>query len=164
MKRGMTIAIAAFVALLAGGVLSRAVPAAAEEDRARDVAAIRKIVEQVQQGWNAHDSKAFAAPFAENADYVVVNGMHIRSRKTIDEGHARIFATIYKDSKNAAAVKSIRFLRPDVALAHVEWNLEYRLGGETQKNRAMNSLALTKDDGQWSIAAFHNTPILPANG
>ena len=124
-----------------------------------DESAIRQIVQQVQDAWNAHDGKAFAAPFAANADYVVVNGLYIKGRDAIERGHTQIFSTIYKDSKNAATVKGVRFLRPDVAVAHVEWDLEWRAGEEARKDRAMNTMVMTKDSGKWSIAAFHNTPV-----
>ena len=126
-----------------------------------DADAIRQVVQQVQEGWNAHDGKAFAAPFAVDADYVVVNGMSLKGREAIANGHTGIFSGIYKDSRNAATVKSIRFLRPDVAVAIVEWNLEYREGGETKKGHAMNTMVMTKEGGKWSIAAFQNTAIQP---
>lgn len=126
-----------------------------------DEAAIRKIVQQVQDGWNAHDGKAFAAPFAADADYVVVNGMYIKGREDIEKGHVQIFTTFYKDSRNVATIKSIRFLRPDVAVAHVEWNLEFKMNGESRKGHAINTMVLTKEGGKWSIAAFQNTPIQP---
>jgi uncharacterized protein (TIGR02246 family) len=130
---------------------------AANKDASPDETAVRAIVQSLQDGWNAHDGKAFAAPFAADADYVVVNGMYLKGRPAIEQGHAQIFSTFYKESRNAATVKGVRFLRPDVAVAHVEWNLEVRPGGE--KARAMNSLVLTRDAGKWSIASFHNTPI-----
>jgi len=120
-------------------------------------AALRQIVQQVQDGWNAHDGKAFAAPFASDADYVVVTGARAKGREEIERGHTAIFSTFYKDSHNVATVKSIRFLRPDVAVVHVEWNLEVRPGGE--KYPAMNTMVLTKEGGKWSIAVFQNTPI-----
>lgn len=126
-----------------------------------DETSIRQIVKQVEDGWNAHDSKAFAAPFATDADYVVVNGMSIKGREEIDKGHTQIFTTIYKESHNTATIKNVRFLRPDVAIVHVEWNLEFKAGGETRKARAINTMVMTKDGGKWSIAAFHNTPIQP---
>ncbi|HEV7903586.1 MAG TPA: SgcJ/EcaC family oxidoreductase [Pyrinomonadaceae bacterium] len=126
-----------------------------------DEAAIRQIVKQIEDGWNAHDGKAFTAPFAPDADYVVVNGMFIKGKEAIEKGHIGIFTTIYKESHNVATVKSVRFLRPDVAVAHVEWNLEFKVGGETRKGHAMNTLVLTKEGGKWSIAAFQNTPIEP---
>lgn len=124
-----------------------------------DEAAIRRIVQQVQDGWNAHDGKAFAAPFASDADYVVVNGMYAKGRETIERGHTAIFTSIYKDSRNVATIKSVRFLRPDVAVAHVEWNLEFKMNGATQKGHAINTMILTKEGGKWSIAAFQNTPV-----
>ncbi len=126
-----------------------------------DEAALRQIVKQVEDAWNAHDGKAFAAPFAADADYVIVNGMYIKGRDTIEKGHVSLFATTYKESRNAATIKSIRFLRPDVAAVHVEWNLEYSAGGETRKGHAMNTMVMTKDGGKWSISVFQNTPIQP---
>lgn len=131
------------------------------QNSSADEASLRQIVQQVQDAWNAHDGKAFAAPFATDADYVVVNGMKIKGREDIEKGHTQIFTTIYKDSHNVGTVKSVRFLRPDVAVVHVEWNLEWSMGGEKRKNTAMNTMILTKDGGKWSIAAFHNTPVQP---
>ena len=135
--------------------------AQAPANSSADEAALRQIVKQVEDGWNAHDGKAFAAPFASDADYVVVNGMYIKGREAIEKGHTGIFTTIYKDSHNVSTIKSVRFLRPDVAVVHVEWNLEFKAGGETKKGHALNTMIMTKDGGKWSIAAFHNTPIQP---
>jgi len=126
---------------------------------ANDEASIRKVVQQVQDGWNAHNGKAFASQFATDADYVVVNGMRAKGRQEIEEGHTAIFSSIYKDSKNVATVQSVRFLRPDVSVVHIEWNLEFTMGGEKKKARAMNTMVMTKENGKWSIAAFQNTPI-----
>ena len=151
-SRSRTLASAAVAALLLVCAQS-----ARAQDAGKDEEAIKQIVRQLQDGWNAHDGKAFAAPFAEDADYVVVNGMRIKGREEIEKGHAGIFSTFYKESHNVATLKSVRFLRPDVAVAHVEWNLEVKPGGE--KAKAMNSLVLTRDGGKWSIASFHNTPI-----
>ena len=124
-----------------------------------DEAAVRAVVQQVQDGWNAHDAKAFSAHFAADADYVVINGMLAKGRTEIEKGHAGIFATIYKDSKNAATVKSVRFIRPDVAVVHIEWNLDYQMRGQARKGQAMNTMVMTKEAGKWSIAAFQNTSM-----
>lgn len=148
-------------------MLSAAINLFAQEKISRtskDEAAIRANVEQMETGWNAHDGKAFAAPFAEDADYVVVNGMHTKGKDAIEKGHIGIFTTIYKDSRNAATIKSIRFLRKDIAVAHVEWNLEFRVGGEMKRGNAISTMIMIKDNGKWSIAAFQNTPIHPQGG
>jgi len=86
----------------------------------KDEAAIRANVEQMAKGWNMKSGAEFAKPFAEDADYVVVNGAHIKGRAANAGGHQQIFNTIYKDSRNAGTVKQIRFVRPDVAIVHVE--------------------------------------------
>ena len=135
------------------------VPTVRAQTPSADETAIKQLVQQVQDGWNAHDGAAFSAPFAADADYVVINGMKIKGRDEIEKGHTRIFTTIYKDSRNIATVKGIRFLRPDVGLVHLEWSLEYSAGGEKKNDRAMNSWVVTKDNGKWSIASFQNTPI-----
>ena len=134
-------------------------PAVKAQTSTADETAIKNLVQQVQDGWNAHDGAAFAAPFAGDADYVVINGMKIKGRDEIEKGHTQIFTTMYKDSRNNATVKGIRFLRPDVAVVHIEWNLEFTADGEKKKNRAMNSWVVTKDNGKWSIASFQITPI-----
>lgn len=135
------------------------VPAMSAQTPTADETAIKQLVQQVQDGWNAHDGAAFSAPFAADADYVVINGMKIKGRDEIEKGHTAIFATTYKDSRNIATVKGIRLLRADVGIVHIEWNLEYSAGSEKRKTRAMNSWVVTKDDGKWSIASFHITPI-----
>ena len=129
------------------------------QNSSADEADIRQVVRQVQDAWNAHDGKAFATPFALDADYVTVRGEHAKGREAIEKGHTEIFTTIYKDSHNVGTVKSIRFLRPDVAVVQGEWNLEFRAGGEARKGHAMNTMVMTKDNGKWSIAAFQNTPV-----
>lgn len=131
---------------------------------APDEAAIRAVVKSVEDAWNAHDGKAFAAPFAADADYVIVNGMYIKGREVIEQGHTQIFSTIYRESRNVATLKGVRFLRPDVAVAHVEWHLEFKAGGETMKGHAINTMVFTKEGGKWSIAAFHNTPVQQQGG
>ena len=155
---------AAFLFTLALSAAAHGQTASAAKDAPQDEAAIRAAVKSVEDAWNAHDGKAFAAPFAADADYVVVNGLYIKGREAIEQGHTQIFSTIYKDSRNAATVKSVRFIRPDVAVAHVEWNLEFTAGGERRKARAINTMVFTKDGGRWSISAFQNTPVQTQGG
>lgn len=128
-------------------------------EMSKDEASVRQAVQQLENGWNTRDGKAFAAPFAADADYVVVNGMYVKGREAIEKGHQQIFDTVFKDSTNKATVKGVRFVRADVAVVHVEWNLAVRSDGKEDKARALNTLLMTKDGDKWSIAAFHNTPI-----
>ncbi len=131
----------------------------------QDVTAIHELIRRVQDGWNAGDGNAFATPFAEDADYVPVHGMHVKGRAAIGEGHQHIFDTIYKASINTFTVEDVRFIRPDVAIAHAHHHLKLQQpvkwpSGETVRGgQARSTWVLTKDEGEWRVAAFQNTPI-----
>jgi uncharacterized protein (TIGR02246 family) len=133
---------------------------------ATDETVIRTLVQAVEDGWNAGDGDAFAAPFAQDADYIIVNGRHIQGRPIIAEGHRQLFEGIYKGSHNRSTVHNVRFLREDVAVVHVEWNLATPIKAEmaasqpnTRTSTAYCTMVMTKEDGRWHIVAFHNTPV-----
>ena len=131
----------------------------AQDGHGADEAAIREDVRQMESGWNTKSGALFAKPFAEDADYVVINGMYIKGRKAIEAGHQQIFDTIYKDTTLTLAVRQIRFLRPDVAVAHVNAHRD----GPTKEliTDAFLTLVLTKEKHGWTIAAFQNTQVVP---
>jgi len=120
-----------------------------------DDALLRENVRQLEAGWNAKSGAAFAKPFAEDADYVVINGTQIKGRDAIAEGHQRIFDTYLKDSTLALSVRQVRMLRADVAVVHVSAHM--KAGG--QDADAVITLVMTKEKGDWKIAAFQNTSV-----
>jgi len=131
-------------------------PVQPQDSRAADEAAMRENVKQLETGWNTKSGAAFAKPFAEDADYVVINGMHIKGREVIATGHQQIFDTIYKDTTLTLDVKQIRFLRPDVAVVHVSGQ---RNGPGKESHGGMLTLVMTKEKQGWTIAAFQNTAV-----
>ena len=157
MMKRVIFLLAVIVSML--GASYSTVAAARQGARAEDEAAIRAIIIRLRDAWNAGDAKAWGVHFAEDADYVIVNGMRIKGREAIDSGHKRIFDTIYKGSVLAASPQSVRFIRDDIAIAHVEWHLKYRQGDAPREHKAMCSMVMTKQNGQWSVLAFHNTQI-----
>ena len=134
-------------------------PMQSQNSRAADEAAMRESVKQMETGWNTKSGALFAKPFAEDADYVIINGMYIKGREAIQMGHQRIFDTVYKDTSLSLTVKQIRFLRPDVAVVHVNARRE----GPTKElaSDAILTLVMTKEQHGWSIAAFQNTAVTP---
>lgn len=138
-------------------LLALSQPLYAQNDRAADEAAIRDNVKQLETGWNAKNGAAFAKPFAEDADFVVINGNYIKGREVIATQHQRIFDTIFKDTKIALTVKQLRFLRPDVAVVQVSGHRD----GPTKElvQDAMLTFVMTKEGKVWTIAAFQNTGV-----
>lgn len=128
-----------------------------QDSRTADEAAMRETVKQMETGWNTKSGALFAKAFAEDADYVVINGMVFKGRATIERAHQQIFDTIYKDTTISLTVKQIRFLRSDVAVVHVAGHRD----GPTKElvQDAMLTLVLTKEKQGWVIAAFQNTAV-----
>jgi uncharacterized protein (TIGR02246 family) len=130
-------------------------PVLAQNDNATEEAAIRKSVKELEAGWNAKNAARYASVFAEDADFVVINGMYVKGRAEIEKSHQNIFTTIFKDTNVTLDFKQIRFLRPDVAVVH----LTGRRDGPTEelKQGAIVTLVMTKEKDGWKIAAFQNT-------
>lgn len=139
-------------------LLSSAAFAQKAAARAGDEKAIRANVEQMVKGWNMKSGAEFAKPFAEDSDYVVVNGMHIKGRAANAAGHQQIFDTIYKDADIAATVEQIRFLRPDVALVHVLAE-RFPKADKSQVTKGRLTMVMVKNNDKWEITAFQNTQI-----
>src|ERR1044071_2803782 len=78
-----------FVTFLMLGLSGHAV-----DTQSADEAAMRESVKQMETGWNTKSGALFAKPFAEDADYVVINGMYIKGRAAIEVGHQRIFGAV----------------------------------------------------------------------
>src|SRR3954454_9784511 len=103
------------------------------------------------------DGTAFAAPFADDADFVNVRGEHFQGRAAIAGGHAGIFRTIYAGSTNQYTLEAARLLHPEVALVHVRAILDVPAGPLAGRHTARFSMVLTRASDRWEIAAFHNT-------
>ena len=127
------------------------------ELQAADKAALESIVKWLEAAWNAMDAKAFAAPFAVDADFVNIRGEHHKGRPAIEAGHAAIFSTIYAGSTNTSAVESVRLVSSDVALVHVRAQLKVPQGPLAGLLKACYSMVLTRNTSGWEIASFHNT-------
>ena len=84
--------------------------------------------------------------------------MYIKGRTLIAASHQRIFETIFKDTTATLRIKQIRFLRPDVAVVHVNAHREGPTKELTQD--ALLTLVMTKEKQLWTIAAFQNTAVV----
>ena len=116
-----------------------------------------EIVQRLEQAWNAGDGDAWAAEFAEDADFITVRGELFRTRTTIAEGHRHILSDFYKGSTNRIALLRARAIHDDVILAHSVSELTVPAGPMAGTHRAIQSLLLVRTDGTWRIASFHNT-------
>lgn len=155
----MALLAASLISVFGQGNTGQDAPNAADE------AAVRALVQKCAEGWNKGSGEAFAAQFAEDSDYVVVNGMHIKGRRQNAAGHQQIFDTIYKGTRLWVQVKSVRFLRPDVALMHtVSRVLKPGESDTSAAPEAIQTWTVSKHGNEWLVDTFHNTPIQRQGG
>lgn len=126
------------------------------KDRSQ-TAVIEAIVADLETAWNEGDGERFGSYFAENADFVNVYGMHGQGRPAIAQAHDRILRTVYAGSVMACTVKMVRMLAEDVALVHIDSRLWVPQGPLEGQLKALPSMVVTRELGEWKIASFHNT-------
>jgi uncharacterized protein (TIGR02246 family) len=124
-----------------------------------DERAIHDIPVQLEAAWNAKDSQGFAAPFAEDANFIHIFGGQLDGRSAIEASHRHIFDTIYKGSHATFSLRSIRFVRPDVALVFLGAQVKLPAGSEPREVNARPTLIVVKEHGKWQIVAFQNTRV-----
>jgi uncharacterized protein (TIGR02246 family) len=133
-------------------------------DRQADETAIRDVVQtRQQQAWNQHDAKAYAALFTEDGDVVNVVGWWWRGRTEIERKLTDAFAFVFRDSTLTITQVNLRFLTPEIAVAHVRWTMT---GAKTpptvpEPREGIQTILLQTLGGNWMIAAFQNTNYVP---
>ena len=133
-------------------------------DRTTDESAIRDLVgSRQQQAWNQHDARAYAALFAEDGDVVNVVAWWWKGRSEIESNLTRMFANIFRESTLTFRQVDVRFLTPDIAIAHARWTMTgARMPpGLPEPREGLQTLTVQRRSGKWLIAAFHNTNYVP---
>jgi uncharacterized protein (TIGR02246 family) len=128
----------------------------------KDEAEISKVLAAFVEAWNKHDAKAFSMVFAEGADFTNVRGMSASGRAEIEQFHAPLFATRFKDTSQKMTKTKIRLIRPDVAAVDAWWEMTGVKGPEGQDiplRRGLLNLVMTKEGEKWLIMVMHNMDL-----
>lgn len=148
-------------AVLALALLSFAPLLSAEDDpSARAIEANRALATAVETTWNTHDMAAFGRLLTDDVDWVNVDSYRGHGREMVEQGHARVHATKFKDSVLTIKDVQVALLTPNVALAHVTWGIrgDRNNDGTAREPREGLFTWVTVFDGtSWKIRASHNT-------
>jgi len=136
------------------------IPAAAQS---QDEAAVRSVALRQADSWNRHDAGAYAALFTEDCDVVNVVGWWWKGRAEVERKLTAAFSFVFRDSRLTITDVQVRFLAPQIALAHARWSM---VGAKTpagipEPREGIQTLVLTRQAGQWLIAGFQNTHSVP---
>jgi uncharacterized protein (TIGR02246 family) len=127
-------------------------------DRPQDVAAIRQVIADHEQGFNDNDPDLYTAHYRQRCWVVDVTGTETEGRAALLE-RARIglsgpWATQYARYTPG----DVEFLGPDVAIIHLYAAATTPTGEPTAVGHTMIALyVLARTDTTWQVIARHDT-------
>lgn len=123
---------------------------------------VRAVVDSLVSAWNVHDARAFAAVFAADADFTNVFGMSASGRDAVEQFHAPIFATMFKESRLASTETRVRFLADAVAAVDMRWEMSGARDPENNEwplRRGLMNMVMMRQGPAWEIAVMHNMDL-----
>ena len=132
------------------------------ESQQVDASELRTLYVAMMEGWNRGSGDAFAAPFADEADFIAFDGTRFRGRDDLVRFHDPLFKTHLKGTRLVGDVTDVRFLGTDVAVVHAHGGTVPRGKREAAPERdSVQTLVAVKRDGRWKFVAFQNTRVRP---
>jgi uncharacterized protein (TIGR02246 family) len=126
-----------------------------------DEAAIRKVVQQLDDARNAGNWKGVSGMFTDDADQRTSTGEWRRGHAEIEKGIAQSMATpTYKGATFVTTIEQVRMLTPTVAVADGPFDLLNIPGGGARHSHV--TYVLVKSSGQWRIAVSRSMVNTPA--
>ena len=128
------------------------------DSRPEDEAAIQAVMADSYKAWLTGDADGMVANYTEDANAIMTGSLR-DSRDVIRENMALSFAGPLKNTSTYNKQLSIRFVGRDAAIVISESGILF--GSQTEVPDAAkvnNTWVLEKRDGQWLIAAYHNSP------
>jgi uncharacterized protein (TIGR02246 family) len=130
------------------------------DDRAEDEATIRGVLGDSYKAWEAGDADGMVANYTADATAILPGSLR-ESRDVIRENMALAFKGPLKGSSTYNKQLSLRFVGRDAAIVVTESGILFAAETEVPDARKVNATwVFEKRDGQWLIAAYHNSPVL----
>jgi uncharacterized protein (TIGR02246 family) len=138
----------------AGGLMAQDSSAAG---RASERETITAILGEWEQAWNRHDMRAFANLFHEDGVWILWTGNVWKGRKRIEEGHAEVHRTFYRNSVQRERLEELKFVGPDAAVVRFCSTLTGDARAPQKLVRSRKILIVTRSDDGWKISWGQNT-------
>jgi len=169
MRRGLLLSVAILLVAAPASVLAKEAATNAPSGNAQPLAkagaadVARPILDRLDAAWTKGDGAAFAAQFTEDADVINVNGTPFRGRPAIARQMQLIFDTAFKGSTHQdRRLEEARNLTPDIVLVVSSATIAVPTGPLAPEARSRQTFLMVRDEGQWRIRHWHNTPIRAA--
>ncbi|QNE21427.1 SgcJ/EcaC family oxidoreductase [Kribbella qitaiheensis] len=130
------------------------------DSRADDQAAIKAVLVDSYQAWEAGDADGMVADYTADATAIMTGSLR-NSRDEIRKSMALGFEGPLKGTSTYNKQLSIRFVGRDGAIVISESGILFGDQTEVADAGKVNcTWVFEKRDGQWLIAAYHNSPML----
>ncbi|HET9474314.1 MAG TPA: SgcJ/EcaC family oxidoreductase [Steroidobacteraceae bacterium] len=127
-----------------------------------DAEAVRTLYHQLMDGWNKGSAVEFAAPFADEFDFIAFDGVRFQRREELVRFHQPLFKTHLRGTRLVGEVTDVRFVSPDVAVMHATGGTIPRGATRPAPERAsIQTLVATRRGDAWQLVAFQNTRVRP---
>src|SRR5580765_3312153 len=130
------------------------------DSRALGVAAIQAVLVESYKAWEAGDADGMVANYTEDASAIMTGSLR-GSRDVIRDSMAAAFDGPLKGSSTYNKQLSLRFVGRDAAIVVSESGILFAGQTEVPDAGKVNATwVFERRDGQWLIAAYHNSPVL----
>ena len=129
----------------------------AEAGRAPDRQAITAILREWEEAWNSHDMRALASLFRENGVWVLWTGQVWAGRRAIEDGHAEVHRTVFRNSIQRERLEQLTFVGPDAAVVRYCATLTGDERAPEKLIRSRKILVVTRRENDWKIGWGQNT-------
>ncbi|MGN9846982.1 SgcJ/EcaC family oxidoreductase [Nonomuraea sp. H19] len=125
-----------------------------------DTTAVREVPRRIIAAWAKNDGDAFADVFTEDATMILPGGIYVTGREDIRAFMGAAYSGPYKGTRVFGEPVSAKFLGPEAAVLVTKGGVLTGQETEVAPERAVRATwVLAKQDGQWLITAYQNTPI-----
>lgn len=128
------------------------------ELRTNNQLAINQVVAGFSDGWNRHDAASMCAALADDVQWTNWRGETLHTRKEVEDQHAMLFSDLYKNTHRTDEVKSITYLRPDLAAVDDFWSMtgaKARDGSDWPYRAGYVNFLMERRDNRWVIIVSH---------
>ena len=121
--------------------------------------AVDQLLGEIAEAWNAGDARAYAARYCPDGTFTNTNGTIDMGRDEVVRTAEEAFQGVLAGTKVSLAVRKLRLIRPDVAVADLDTRvsgMQVAGNGPGGEVRISQMLVLVKQDDRWCITAQHN--------
>jgi uncharacterized protein (TIGR02246 family) len=149
--------------VVAVGLLAAASTAVSQNspvaERPRDREQIMTIIQRWEEAWNSHDMPAFANLFHEDGTWILWTGAVWTGRPAIEEGHAAVHKTVFRNSIQRERLEELTFVGPDAAVVRFYSTLTGDERSPGKEVRSRKFLLVTRREGAWKVGWGQNTRL-----